>query len=241
MSDIKSQIKFGTDGWRAVISDTFTFENVRIVAQAVADWVNKNNPQYLLKSASVGYDNRFLSAEYARAVAEVFAANGIKTYLSDTSLPTPTLSLGVVTLKNVGGIMITASHNPAQYNGMKFTRSEAQAISLDTGLAEIRNADQAADALRRNMPIANQHRQHVGDRQRIERVKKDSDAEDDGDGDVPLRIRQPLETRGDGLLRQRQFAWHLRPPNRPNCRARRRLSFAAAAAGFAAGRAGCTR
>ena len=96
MSDIKSQIKFGTDGWRAVISDTFTFENVRIVAQAVADWVNKNNPQFPDKSASVGYDNRFLSAEYAQAFAEVFAANGIKTYLSDTSLPTPALSFGVV-------------------------------------------------------------------------------------------------------------------------------------------------
>ena len=115
MSDIRSQIKFGTDGWRAVISDTFTFENVRIVAQAVADWVNKNNPEFLLKSASVGYDNRFLSAEYAEAFAEVFAANGIKTFLSDTSLPTPTLSLGVVHLSNVCGIMITASHNPGRF------------------------------------------------------------------------------------------------------------------------------
>src|ERR1700690_1224708 len=106
MGDIKSQIKFGTDGWRAIISDTFTFENVRIVAQAVADWVNKNNPQFLMKSASVGYDNRFLSAEYAEAVAEVFAANGIKTFLSNTSLPPPALSFGVVGFKNVGGIMI---------------------------------------------------------------------------------------------------------------------------------------
>src|SRR5208282_3220139 len=131
MSDIKSQIKFGTDGWRAVISDTFTFENVRIVAQAVADWVNKNNPQFLLKVASVGYDNRFLSAEYAQAVAEVFAANGIKTFLSDTSLPTPTLSLGVVNLSNVCGIMITASHNPAKFNGIKIKTSQGGAASKD--------------------------------------------------------------------------------------------------------------
>src|ERR1700689_1554139 len=98
MNEIRSQIKFGTDGWRAVISDTFTFENVRIVAQAAADWIIKNNPQFQQKSASVGYDNRFLSAEYAQAVAEVFAGNGIKAYLSDSSLPTPTLSLGVVDL-----------------------------------------------------------------------------------------------------------------------------------------------
>jgi len=137
MSDVKSQIKFGTDGWRAVMSDTFTFENVRIVAQAVADWVNKNNPQFLLKIASVGYDNRFLSAEYAEAVSEVFAANGIKTYLSDTSLPTPALSFGVVGLSNVCGIMITASHNPAKFNGIKIKNSLGGAASKDiTSLVE---------------------------------------------------------------------------------------------------------
>ncbi len=137
MSDIRSQIKFGTDGWRAVISDTFTFENVRIVAQAVADWINKDNPQFYLKSASVGYDNRFLSAEYAQAFAEVFAANGIKTYLSDTSLPTPTLSFGVVGFSNVCGIMITASHNPAKFNGIKIKTAQGGAASKDiTNLVE---------------------------------------------------------------------------------------------------------
>jgi len=126
MSDIRSQIKFGTDGWRAIISDTFTFENVRIV-----DWIIKNNTQFPNKSASVGFDNRFLSAEYAQAVAEVFAANGIKTYLSDTSLPTPTLSLGVVDLANVCGIMITASHNPAKFNGIKIKTAQGGAASKD--------------------------------------------------------------------------------------------------------------
>ena len=131
MSDIRSQIKFGTDGWRAVISDTFTFENVRIVAQAVADWINKDNPKFPVKSASVGYDNRFLSAEYAQSFAEVFAANGIKTYLSDTSLPTPALSFGVVGLKNVCGIMITASHNPAKFNGIKIKTSVGGAAPKD--------------------------------------------------------------------------------------------------------------
>jgi len=137
MSDIRSQIKFGTDGWRAVISDTFTFENVRIVAQAVADWVNKDNPQILLKTASLGFDNRFLSAEYAESFAEVFAANGIKTYLSDTSIPTPALSFGVVGLSNVCGIMITASHNPAKFNGIKIKTAQGGGASKDiTNLVE---------------------------------------------------------------------------------------------------------
>jgi alpha-D-glucose phosphate-specific phosphoglucomutase len=131
MSEIKSQIKFGTDGWRAVISDTFTFDNVRMVAQAVAEWVNNNNPQFLLKVVSVGYDNRFLSAEYAQAFAEVFAANGIKTYLSDSSIPTPALSFGVVRLSNVCGIMITASHNPAKFNGIKIKTAQGGAASKD--------------------------------------------------------------------------------------------------------------
>lgn len=131
MNDIRNIIKFGTDGWRAVISDTFTFENVRIVAQATADWIHKNNPNFSTKSASVGYDNRFLSAEYAQAFAEVFAANGIKAYLSDTSLPTPALSFGVVKLSNVCGIMITASHNPAKFNGIKIKTSVGGAAAKD--------------------------------------------------------------------------------------------------------------
>lgn len=137
MGDIRSEIKFGTDGWRAVISDTFTFENVRIVAQATADWVLKNNPNFSKKEVCVGYDNRFLSAEYAQAMAEVFAANGIKSYLSNTSLPTPALSFGVVGLKSVCGIMITASHNPAKFNGIKIKTSVGGAAPKDiTGVVE---------------------------------------------------------------------------------------------------------
>ena len=137
MSDLRSEIKFGTDGWRAVISDTFTFKNVRIVAQAVADWIIKDNAQASPRAACIGFDNRFLSAEYAQAFAEVFAANGIKTYLSNTSLPTPALSLGVVDLSNVCGIMITASHNPAKFNGIKIKTSVGGAAPKDiTNLVE---------------------------------------------------------------------------------------------------------
>ena len=131
MSDPKNVIKFGTDGWRAVISDTFTFENVRIVAQAVADWVLRNNHSFTQKQVAIGYDNRFLSAEYARTFAEVLAGNGIAVYLSNTSLPTPALSLGVTHLKAVCGIMITASHNPAKFNGIKIKTAEGGAAPKD--------------------------------------------------------------------------------------------------------------
>src|SRR4051812_13920563 len=97
-----NEIKFGTDGWRGVIGDTFTFKNVGIVAQAVAEWINRNVKQANgVKTVCVGYDNRFLSEEFAEAVSCVFAANGIKVYLSDTSLPTPALSFGVTKKKSV--------------------------------------------------------------------------------------------------------------------------------------------
>ena len=111
MPDIKDQIKFGTDGWRGVISDNFTFENVRIVAQAIAEWLNRDlkiKSGQSKKRVAVGYDTRFLSAEYAETVACVLAANGIEVYLSDRAIPTPALSYGVVNLKGVCGVMITA-------------------------------------------------------------------------------------------------------------------------------------
>lgn len=111
-------IKFGTDGWRAVISDEFTFENVRKVSQAIADLVlaQSRSPQPVMV---VGFDTRFLSDRYAREVAKVLAGNGIKVYISRGDVPTPMLSYSVVHLHADGGVMITASHNPPRYNGMK--------------------------------------------------------------------------------------------------------------------------
>ncbi len=109
-------IKFGTDGWRAVISEDFTFENVRIVSQAVADYYNqkKKGPHLV-----VGYDTRFLSSQYAETISRVFAANGIKVILSDRYIPTPIVSYTIKDKKLDGGIMVTASHNPPQFNGIK--------------------------------------------------------------------------------------------------------------------------
>lgn len=113
-----AEIKFGTDGWRGVISDNFTFKNVRIIAQAVSEWVNSDFPSGP-KTLAVGYDTRFLSDEYARLVSCVLAQNGINVFLSNSPIPTPALSYGVLRTRSVAGIMITASHNPAKFNGVK--------------------------------------------------------------------------------------------------------------------------
>ncbi len=112
-------IKFGTDGWRAVISEEFTFDNVKIVAQAMADFINKDR-QAKDKQIIVGYDTRFLSERYAQTVACVLAANGIGAILTDRAVPTPAVSFAILNKKLGGGIMITASHNPAEFNGIKY-------------------------------------------------------------------------------------------------------------------------
>jgi alpha-D-glucose phosphate-specific phosphoglucomutase len=111
-------IQFGTDGWRAVISEEFTFANVRLVAQAVADWVHEaaGNADPCM---AVGFDTRFLSDRYAMEVARVLAGNGIRVFLTKADVPTPALSHAVRDLGAAGGVMITASHNPPRYNGFK--------------------------------------------------------------------------------------------------------------------------
>ncbi|MGD0548422.1 MAG: phosphoglucomutase/phosphomannomutase family protein [Terracidiphilus sp.] len=113
-----TQIKFGTDGWRAVIADDYTFANVRIAAEAIAAYVHaKEQPS---KGIAIGYDTRFGSKRFARTCAEVVAATGIPVLLADRITPTPALSYAVVKRGMAGGIMITSSHNPAQWNGVKY-------------------------------------------------------------------------------------------------------------------------
>ena len=112
-------ITFGTDGWRAVISDEFTFENVRHVAQAIAEQTLDRHTSDQAPSMVVGYDTRFLSDRYAMAVAEVLAAHGIHVWLTQGDTPTPITSYAIVDKHADGGVMITASHNPPRYNGIK--------------------------------------------------------------------------------------------------------------------------
>jgi len=112
-----SEIKFGTDGWRGVIADNYTFKNLKIISQAVADYLGPG------KKAAVGFDTRFMSQEFAQIAAEVLNNNGIKVVLSDRPIPTPALSFMVKSRKMDLGVMITASHNPAEYNGFKIKTS----------------------------------------------------------------------------------------------------------------------
>jgi phosphomannomutase len=111
-------IKFGTDGWRAVIADDFTFDNVRRVAGGVASYVLKHEDA--ARGLIVGYDTRFGSAQFARAAAEILAAAGITVKLSVDYVPTPAVSLAVKQLGAAGGVVITSSHNPWNWNGVKF-------------------------------------------------------------------------------------------------------------------------
>lgn len=113
-----SAIKFGTDGWRAIIARDFTFANCRVVAQAIASYINGQNLGK--KGLVIGYDNRFLSEEFAADCARVIAGNGIKVYLFKKASPTPQTAFAIRARETAGAIMITASHNPPQYQGIKF-------------------------------------------------------------------------------------------------------------------------
>lgn len=108
-----TEIKFGTDGWRAIIGDTYTFKNLKVVSQAVADYLGSG------KKVAVGYDTRFMSGRFAELAAEVLSNNDIEVMLADSFVPTPALSFAVKSQKLDLGLMITASHNPPEYNGFK--------------------------------------------------------------------------------------------------------------------------
>lgn len=117
-----AKIKFGTDGWRAVIADEFTFANVERVAQAYADYMLSGSENVSLAPSPlcvVGYDRRFLSESFAQRAAEVLAGNGFSIALFDEAAPTPLISWAVKEVKAAGGVVITASHNPASFNGFK--------------------------------------------------------------------------------------------------------------------------
>lgn len=128
------EILFGTDGWRGRIADDYTFTNVRRCAQGFAEYMlglgNKG------KWVVLGYDKRFQSEDFAAAVAEVLAGNGLKVYLTESATPTPVISYAVVAKKAIGAVNITASHNPPVDNGFKVRNEFGGAIDPD-GLKEI--------------------------------------------------------------------------------------------------------
>ncbi len=139
-------IKFGTDGWRAVISDTFTFANLRLVAQAIADYV-LDEAEGESAEVVIGFDTRFLSDRYAAEVARVLAGNGIVAHLTRADAPSPAISYAVVHKQAAAGVMITASHNAPRYNGLK--------LKADFGGAALpEQADRVEAYLTRNQEIA---------------------------------------------------------------------------------------
>jgi alpha-D-glucose phosphate-specific phosphoglucomutase len=131
---VNNPIKFGTDGWRGIIAEDFTFDNVRICAQAVALYLYK--AQLAKRGLVIGYDTRFASKDFAAAASEVIAANGIKVFLCPKASPTPVVSYGVVAKQAGGAIVITASHNPAKWNGFK-VKSENGASAPTEVIAKI--------------------------------------------------------------------------------------------------------
>ena len=112
------KIRFGTDGWRGLIARDFTFENVALCAQGLANYLRQEG--MARRGLVVGYDTRFASEEFAACVAEVMAGNGIVTFLSSSAAPTPAVSYNILQRDAAGAAIITASHNPAAWNGFKF-------------------------------------------------------------------------------------------------------------------------
>ena len=121
MSDLKTVVKFGTDGWRGIIADDFTYENVRVASRAIALYVLEHEDSKA--GVCVGYDTRFGSRSFARVVADTLAAAGVPVFLANKVTPTPELSFAVRERKAAGGVMITSSHNPAEWNGVKYKAS----------------------------------------------------------------------------------------------------------------------
>lgn len=139
------KIKFGTDGWRGQIAAEYTFENLRRCAQGFATYMLDQG--HAGKTVVVGHDMRFHSENFAAAAAEVLAANGLKVWLTDGPTPTPTIAFAIVNTKSVGGINITASHNPPTDNGFKVRDHTGGAIP-PVGLAKIEEAIPETDGVK---------------------------------------------------------------------------------------------
>ena len=143
-------VKFGTDGWRAIIARDFTFDNVRACAQGVADYLLGSGLAH--RGLIIGYDTRFASEDFAAAVAEVAAGNGIKAYLCPRATPTQVVSYGIVANKAAGAVIITASHNPAVWNGFKY-KSEYGGSALSEITDEIERHIPSSEAAVKQIPL----------------------------------------------------------------------------------------
>ncbi len=136
-----SVIKFGTSGWRGIISDTFTFGNVRLAAHALAQHLKENPPANARKLLIVGHDTRFLSRAFATCCAEIAAGYGFEVWLTDRDAPTPVIAHSIRLHRASSGINITASHNPAEWNGLKFNEFNGAPCTPETARAIEKRAD----------------------------------------------------------------------------------------------------
>ncbi len=145
----KPTVKFGTSGWRAVLCDDFTFEHVRVVVQAIADHLVAGGLDD--RGVLVSHDTRFLGGRFARVAAEVLAANGLKVFLTERDVPTPVLSFDVLRHGRDGAINFTASHNPPEWNGVKFSPAWGGPALPETtrDIEDRANAGMATAAFRR--------------------------------------------------------------------------------------------
>ncbi len=171
-------IRFGTDGWRAVIAEDFTFENLRLISQSVAHFVLDNHQGSDPAQVVVGYDTRFLSDRFAMETARVLAANGIMTWLTRSDAPTPAISYNVKEKGADAGVVITASHNPPRYNGFKLkanyggsavaedcakVEANLEKIQLEQRRVKLMDYDQAVeDNLIRRFDPAWAYYEHLG-------------------------------------------------------------------------------
>jgi phosphoglucomutase len=146
-------IKFGTSGWRDIIAREFTFDNVRLATQGIADYLKSelSNPNSAIAGRKpviiLGHDTRFLGKEFSLAAAEVLAANGIEPLLCDRDTPTPVIAYAIRHRKTVGGINFTASHNPPEYQGLKFSTGNGAPATpevttqIEANIAKLKSAN----------------------------------------------------------------------------------------------------
>ncbi len=196
-------IRFGTDGWRAIIGDQFTFDNVRACAQATALYMQETG--LAARGIVVGYDTRFASEEFAAATAEVMAGNGIPVYLCDRPAPTPVVGYAILTHKAAGSVVITSSHNPALYSGFKVRTEYAGAAppevlsriealipqALSRGVARMPLAEAKAGHLVRRFDPRPAYLRHLSELVELDRLRA-----------AGLRIVvDPMHGAGAGYLR----------------------------------------
>ena len=140
-------IRFGTSGWRAIIADEFTFTNVRLVTEAICRYLTANSSE-IQKTLIIGHDSRFMGEKFSEVAAEIAKRKGFRVLLCNYPTPTPTISYAIKNEKAAGAINFTASHNPPEYQGIKFSTSDgAPALPEITKQIEenIKNAAQSED------------------------------------------------------------------------------------------------